>query len=51
MGFLRFQPQLRQALSHYQCSKFCPKLPKFAQIEIPPKIEILVFFQKQNFYV
>jgi hypothetical protein len=29
----------------------CPKLPKFAQrqnFEIPPKIEILVFFKKNN---
>jgi hypothetical protein len=32
----------------------CPKLPKFAQrqnFEIPPKIEILVFFKNKNFYV
>jgi hypothetical protein len=39
----------------------CPKLPKFAKIcpktislrnfEMPPKIEILVFFKNKNFYV
>jgi hypothetical protein len=31
-----------------------PKLPQSAQkrnIEIPPKIEILVFFKNKNFYV
>jgi hypothetical protein len=32
MGFWRFQICFGQALSHYQCSKFCPKLPKYAQI-------------------
>jgi hypothetical protein len=41
--------------SHCQCSKFCPKLPKSAKLaqrwnfEIPPKIEILVFFKNKNF--
>jgi hypothetical protein len=32
----------------------CPNLPKSAQrcnFEIPPKIEILVFFKKIKFYV
>jgi hypothetical protein len=32
----------------------CPKLPKSAQrqnFEIPPKIEILVFFKTKNFYM
>jgi hypothetical protein len=35
-------------------SQNCPKLPKSAQkrnFEIPPKIEILVFFKNKNFYV
>jgi hypothetical protein len=45
------------AVSHCQCSKICPKLPKPAQscpktissknFEIPLKIGILVFFQKK----
>jgi hypothetical protein len=44
-----FQLGFGHSVNHYQCSKFCPKLPnlqKFAQrrnFEIPPKIEILVF--------
>jgi hypothetical protein len=32
----------------------CPNLPKSAQrqnFEIPPKIEILVFFKNKNFYI
>jgi hypothetical protein len=39
------------AVSHCQCSKFYPKLPKFAQrqnFESPPKIKILVFFKNKN---
>jgi hypothetical protein len=42
-------------------TQICPKLPKFAKIcpktislrnfEMPPKIEILVFFKNRNFYV
>jgi hypothetical protein len=61
MRFLRFQVKFRHAVNHYQCSKICPKLPKTAQIvkicpktissrnfEIPPKIEILVFYLKKN---
>jgi hypothetical protein len=50
MGFLRFQPCFGQALSHCQCRKFYPKLPKSAQrrnFEISPKIEILVFFKNK----
>jgi hypothetical protein len=49
---------LGHAVSHCQCSKICPnlpkiaqKLPKFAQkqnFEIPPKIEILVFLKNKN---
>jgi hypothetical protein len=49
---------LGHALNHCQCSKICPKLPKFAKIcpkiinlrnfEIPPKAEILVFFKKNQ---
>jgi hypothetical protein len=31
-GFLRFQPCFKLALSHCQCCKFYPKLPKFAKI-------------------
>jgi len=32
----------------------CPNLPKSAQrknFEIPPKIEVLVFFKTKNFYM
>jgi hypothetical protein len=35
-------------------AKICQNLPKSAQkqnFEIPPKIEILVFFKNKNFYV
>jgi hypothetical protein len=57
MRFLRFQPKLRHAVSHCQCSKICPKLPnlpKSAQkqnFEIPLKIEFLVFSKNKNFYM
>jgi hypothetical protein len=44
-----------------ESTQICPKLPKFAKIcpktirmrnfEMPPKIEISVFFQNKNFYV
>jgi hypothetical protein len=52
MRFLRFQFKLGHAVSDSQCSKICPKLPKFAQrwnFEIPPKIKILVFFKNKKF--
>jgi hypothetical protein len=35
-------------------AQICPKLPKVAKkqnFEIPPKLEILVFFKNKNFYV
>jgi hypothetical protein len=35
-------------------AQICPKLPKSVQrqnFEIPPKIEILVFFKIKNFYM
>jgi hypothetical protein len=61
MRFLRFQPNFGHAVSYSQCSKICPKLPKFAKIcpktirlrnfEMPPKFEILVFLKNKNFYV
>ena len=41
MGFQRFQPIFGQALSHCQCSNFCPKLPKD---------KTLKFHQKSRFY-
>jgi hypothetical protein len=31
MGFWKFQPKFGHALSHCECSNFCPKLPKTAQ--------------------
>jgi hypothetical protein len=56
MRFLRFQPKLGHAVNHYQCSIICPKFAKIypktislRNFEMPPKIEILVFFQKQLF--
>jgi hypothetical protein len=55
---LRYQPKFGHALSHYQCSRICPKLPKIAKIfpktisfrnfEMPPKIEILVFLKNKK---
>jgi hypothetical protein len=51
MGFWRFQSKFGHALSHCECSilpkiaKICQNLPKD---EIPPKIEILVFFKKKK---
>jgi hypothetical protein len=33
-AFLRFQPCFRHALSHCECSKICPKLPKVAQKQL-----------------
>jgi hypothetical protein len=50
MRFLRFQVIFGHVVSHCQCSKIYPKLPKFAQrwkFEIPPKIKILVFFKNK----
>jgi hypothetical protein len=50
-GVLKISALLWHALSHCQCSKFCPKLPKFAQrqnFEISPKIEILLFFKNKK---
>jgi hypothetical protein len=32
MRFLRFQPKLGHAVSHCQCSRICPNLPKTAKI-------------------
>ena len=50
MRFLRFQPKLGHAISHCQCSKNCPKLPKTAQIcQNLPKDETLKFHQKSRF--
>jgi hypothetical protein len=40
MRFLRFQAKLGHAVSHCQCSKICPKLPKN---------ETLKFHQKSRF--
>jgi hypothetical protein len=50
MRFIRFQPKLGHDVSHCQCSRIYPNLPKSAQrqnFEIPPKIEILVFLKKK----
>jgi hypothetical protein len=38
MRFLRFQPKFGHAISHCQCRKFCPKLPKSAQICLKTKL-------------
>ena len=48
-------------MSHYQCSRICPKLPNFAKtclkiinlrnFEIPPNIDLLVFLKNKKFYV
>jgi hypothetical protein len=57
MRFLRFQPKfgMMSAIAYAANSaQNCPKLPKSAQrqnFEIPPKIEILVFFKNKIFYV
>jgi hypothetical protein len=55
MRFLRFQPKFGHAVSHCQCSKICPKLPKF--IKICPKTKLwnstknlkINIFQKYKF--
>jgi hypothetical protein len=65
MGFSKFQPHFGQALSHTldrlsatvnaaNSAQNCQNLPKSTHkrnFEIPPKIEILVFFKNKNFYV
>jgi hypothetical protein len=64
MRFLRFSPSwgmLSATVNAVESAQNCPKLPNFAKIcpkiislrnfEIPPKIEILVFFKNKNFYV
>jgi hypothetical protein len=55
---LKISANFEHVVSHCQCNKICPKLPKFAKIcpktirlrnfEMPPKIEILLFFKKKN---
>jgi hypothetical protein len=43
-----------QPVNAAKSAQNCPKLSKSAQkrnFEIPPKIEILVFFKNKNFYV
>jgi hypothetical protein len=32
-------------------AKICPKTISLRNFEMPPKIEILVFFENKNFYV
>jgi hypothetical protein len=56
MGFWRFQPKFGHALSTTvnggKSAQNCPNFSKSAQrwnFEIPPKIEILVFFKKKKF--
>jgi hypothetical protein len=57
MGFENFSPSLGMlsaTVNAANSAQNCPKLPKSAQrwnFEIPPKIEILVFFKNKNFYV
>jgi hypothetical protein len=58
MRFLRFHPKFGHTVTHCQCNRICPNLPTIAKIypkkistrnfEISPKVEILVFFQKEN---
>jgi hypothetical protein len=38
MRFLRFEPKFGHAVSHCQCSKICPKLPKTAKIYLKMKL-------------
>jgi hypothetical protein len=38
MRFLRFQPKLGHAVSHCQCSKICPKLPKDETLKFRQKL-------------
>jgi hypothetical protein len=62
-GFEDFSPSLGMlsaAVNAGKSDQNCPKLPKDENLsksaqrwnfEIPPKIEILVFFKNKNFYV
>jgi hypothetical protein len=56
-GFEDFSPSLGMLSATVNAGKsaqICPKLPKSVQrqnFEIPPKIEILVFFKIKNFYM
>jgi hypothetical protein len=51
MRFLRFQVIFGHVVSHCQCSKFCPNLPKTAQIcQNLPRAETLKFHQKLRFF-
>ena len=47
MRFLRFLLKFRHALSHCQCSKICPKLPKSIQRQL---IQETLKFQKLRFW-
>jgi hypothetical protein len=49
MGFWRFQPKFGHALSHCECMKICPKLPKFAKI--CPKMKLWNTTKKRDFNV
>jgi hypothetical protein len=59
--FSRNLGMLSAIANEAKSTQICPKLPKFAKIcpktislrnfEMPPKIEILVFFKNRNFYV
>jgi hypothetical protein len=51
MRFLKFQVIFGHVVSHCQCIKICPKLPKFAQrqnFEMPPIIKILFFLRNKK---
>jgi hypothetical protein len=56
-GFEDFSPSsgmLSAIVNAGKSAQNCQNLPKFAQrrnFEIPPKIEILVFFKNKNFYL
>jgi hypothetical protein len=42
-AFLRFQPNFGHALSHCQCSKFCPNLPKDETLKFHQKLRFQYF--------
>jgi hypothetical protein len=49
MRFLRFQPKLGHAVSHCQCSKICPTLPKIAKI--CPKMKLWNSTKNRDFSI
>jgi hypothetical protein len=53
-GFEDFSPssgKFSTTINAVESAQICPKTISLRNFEMPPKIEILVFFKNKNFYV